>query len=145
MFGKIKGMLKITEAGGIVKRAFQALPLPMLPFEPDVLATKLVAISYSTKPDLFDGKHGKPPHPMATAAIALAGGLAYDEYEFSDTARQCVFLALGNVLLDAQANASRYGFGPVDARLFRLAETAYFEREKQTEAATTAIVGSLGL
>lgn len=145
MFGKLKGMFSASEATGIVKQAFRALPLPLLPFDPEALATRLVAISYSTKPDLFEGKLGKPPRAITTAAVSLAGGLTYEEYEFGDTARQCVFLALGSVLLDAQGNAARYGFAPVDAHLLRLAENAYLEHAKKTEAGTTAVLGGLGL
>jgi len=145
VFGKLKGMLKVSEASGIVKQAFRALPLPMLPFDPDTLATRLVAISYNSKPELFDGKLGKAPRPITTAAVSLAGGLTYEEYEFGHSARQCVFLALGNVLLDASASASRYGLGPIDVQLLRRAEAAYLEHEKKTEPATSAIVGNLGL
>lgn len=145
MFGRLKGVLKASEASGIVKQAFKALPFAILPFDPDALATRLVALSYSTKPEMFDGRLGKPPHPMATAAVSLAGGLTYEDYEFAETARQCVFLALGNVLIDASHNARRYGFGPLDARLLQLSELAYLEHEKKTSAATSAIVGSLGL
>lgn len=145
MFGKLKGMLKVSEASVIVKQAFRTLPLPMLPFDPDTLATRLVAISYNSKPDLFDGKHGKPPHAIATAAVSLAGGLSYQEYEFATSARQCVFLALGNVLLDASANAHRYGLSPIDLRLLQLSEAAYLQYEQETRDATTAVVGTLGL
>lgn len=145
MFGKIRGMLKVSEAGVIVKQAFRALPLPTLPFDPEVLGTKLVAISYNSKPDLFNGKQGKAPHPMATAAVSLAGGLDYQDYEFGTSARQCVFLALGNVLLDASANGHRYGFSPIDLRLLQLSEAAYLKHEEETREATTAVVGSLGL
>lgn len=145
VFGRSRNMLKVSEAGVIVKRAFRALPLPMLPFDPDALATKLVAISYTTKPDLFDGKHGKSPHAMATAAISLAGGLTHQDYEFGDTARKCVFLALGSVLIDASANGHRYGFSPIDRRLLLLSEGAYLKHEEETRDATTAVVGSLGL
>lgn len=145
MFGKIKGMLKVSEAGVIVKQAFRALPVPVLPFDPDTLATKLVAISYSSKPDLFDGKHGKAPHAIATAAVSLAGGLTYEEYEFGHSARQCVFLALGNVLLDASANGHRYGLSSIDLRLLQLSEAAYLRHEEEAREATTAVVGTLGV
>lgn len=145
MFGRLKGMLKVSEASGIVKQAFRALPFPMLPFDPDNLATKLVALSYYSKPEMFDGKHGKPPHPMATAAVSLAGGLTYEEYEFGTSARRCVLLALGNVLLDASANGHRYGFSQLDLRLLQLAEAAYLKQEEEDRDATTAIVGSFGL
>lgn len=145
MFGKLKGMLSASEATGIVKQAFRALALPVLPFDPDALAIRLVAVSHATKPDLFEGKHGKPPRPITTAAVSLAGGLTYEEYEFENTARKCVFLALGMVLLDAANNAARYGLGPIDLHLLSLAEAAYLEHAKTTEAETTAIVGSLGL
>lgn len=145
MFGKIKGMFKASEATVIVKQAFRALPVPMLPFDPDALATKLVAISYSSKPDLFNGKQGKVPHAIATAAVSLAGGLSYQEYDFGTSAQQCVFLALGNVLLDASANGHRYGLGPIDLRLLQLSEIAYLKHEEEIRDATTAIVGGLGL
>lgn len=145
MFGRIKGMFTASEASGIIKGAFRALPLPMLPFDPEALATSLVAQSYNTKPEMFDGKQGKPPHAVTTAAVSLAGGLTYEGYEFGASARQCVFLALGNVLLDAAANRARYGFTILDIRLLELAENAYHQHAKETEATTSAVVGSLGL
>lgn len=141
MFGKVKGMLKMSEASVIVKQALRALPLP--PPDPDALATRLVAISYNSKPELFDGKLGKPPRPITTAAVSLAGGLTLEECDAN--ARQCVFLALGSVLLDAGTNAHRYGLSPIDHRLLQLCEAAYLKHEEMTRDATSAIVGGLGL
>jgi hypothetical protein len=140
MFGKVKGILKVSEASVIVKQALRALPLP--PVDPDALATRLVAISYNSKPELFDGKLGKPPRPITTAAVSLAGGLTLDEC--NTEVRQCVFLALGNVLLDASANGHRYGLSPIDLRLLQLSEAAYLKHEEKTRDATSAIVGGLG-
>jgi hypothetical protein len=145
MFGRLTSMYKLSEASGIVKEVLLSLPLPMLPFDADALSTKLVAVTYNTKPDLFDGKLGKRPHRVATAAVALAEGLSYEGYEFARTARQVVFLALGNILLSATANASRYGFTQIDMHMIRLAQAAYLDHEEKTREATTAVVGSLGL
>lgn len=145
MFGRLRGMFKASEATGIMKQAFKSLGMPVLPFDPDALSLELVTMSYRAKPDMFDGKHGKPPHPRATAAVSLAAGLTYEDYGYSDTARQCVCLALGNVLLEASANMARYGFSVLDIRLLRLAEAAYLEHAEKNEARTSAIVGDFGL
>jgi hypothetical protein len=143
VFGKLNGMMKLSEASVIVKQAFRSLPLPMLPFDPEVLARRLVAISHNTKPDLFNGKQGKPPHPLTTAAVSLAGGLTSDDYEFVHTTQKCIFYALGNILIDASSNAQRYGMNAVDLHLLQLCEAAYFQNRAKFEAEAEAVLGSV--
>lgn len=139
------GVLKASEASAIIKQTFKLLPTyPMMPFDEDEIALKLVSLSYSTQPGLFDGKMGHRPHARATAAISLAGGLTYEGYEFPHPAKQCVFLTLGNVLLDAAANAIRYRFSVLDVELIRLAEAAYLEHDMRSEGNRTSLIGSLG-
>lgn len=99
MFGRIKGTLMVVEARVIVTRAFRALAMPTLPFDPQTLATRLCDIAYKTKPELFDGKLGTPPRAITMAAVALAGGLTFEEDVIGQETLQDVFLALGNVLL----------------------------------------------
>ncbi len=117
----------------------------MLPFDPATIATRLVAISYNTKPDLFDGKLGPRPHAISTAAVALADGLTYDGYEFDHSSKQCVFLALGNVLIDASANSRKYGLKPIDLKLLTLAEDAYWKHEQEARPRVDAVLSPLGL
>jgi hypothetical protein len=143
VIGRLWTTYKLSSAVQIVKRALRFMP--MVPFDVEEIAPRLVARSYASRPNLFDGSSTYRPHPISTAAVSLAGGLSYDDYEFPQTAKKHIFLSLGNVLLDASNNASRYKLKTIDIQLIQAAESAYLEHEEKTRDATSAVVGTLGL
>lgn len=145
MFGKLKSMTKLSEASGIVEDAIRRTS-PFGPeFDVKTLSSRLVAMLYSTKPDLFDGKMGQRPHPLATAAASLAQGLKQRPQGFSEDVDASMFLALGSLLQSASANSQTYRFGGYDVPLLKVSEQSYWEHEAKTREATDKIVGSLGL
>lgn len=145
MFGKIKTTMTLTEAGKILQEAFNRTS----PFPPDfdakTLGMRLVAILYGTKPELFDGKMGPRPHPLATAAAALAQGLSHRPQGFDAGVDLPMAIALGALLQSASANSPNYKFGGYDVRLLKMAEQTYWEHEAKTRDATDRMVGSFGL
>ena len=145
MIGRLRTIYKLSAATGIAKRALRFLPIA--PFDVEMTAPKLIARVYASKPDLFDGSKGPRPHPISTAAVALAQALDDDDldFEFPSSAQNHLFLALGNLLLDASRNSSRYGLHGGDVRMIRVAEGVYLAHEQRTRPVTDAIVGSLGL
>lgn len=145
MFGKFKSMMKLSDASNVVKDALRNVSVGSPNFDVEALASRLVAMLYSTKPDLFDGKMGKRPHSVATAAAALAQGLRERPEGFDDDIDPPMFLALGSLLMSAAANSKAYEFGGYDVPLLKIAEDVYLEHEQRTRSATDKIVGSLGL
>lgn len=145
MFGKPKSMAKLTEAGGIIEDAIRRTSPSGPEFDVKTLSIRLVAMLYSTKPDLFDGKMGQRPHPLATAAASLAQGLRQRPQGFCQDVDAYMFLALGSLLQSASANSQTYRFGGYDVPLLKVSEESYWEHEAKTREATDRIVGSLGL
>lgn len=145
MFGRFKSMFKVSEAGNIVKDAIRATAVGTPEFDVDTLATRLVSMVYASKPDLFDGKMGQRPHPVATAAAALAQGLKTRPEGFGDAVDQPMFLALGSILLSVSTHSQTYGLGGYDVPMLKVAEQAYWEHDEKTRYATDKILGSLGL
>lgn len=145
MFGKIKSMMQLSGASSIVKDALKNVSIGTPDFDIETLSSRLVAMLYSTKPDLFDGKMGPRPHSLATAAAALAQGLRERPQGFDEDIDPSMFLALGSLLMNASANSKTYKFGGYDVPLLKIAEEVYLEHEQRTRDATDKIVGSLGL
>lgn len=136
--------LKASGAVGIINRKFKALPFPILPFDAKATAVRLVAISINSKPEMFMGK-SRAPHPLATAAVSLAGGLENEGYEYGRMARQCIFLALGNVLLEAASEVPRGNFTTLDMQILSASEQAYTSFSRKLENEPNPILDSLGL
>lgn len=111
------------------------------PLDPQKVSNALVALVWDRKPDLFEGKLGKPPHKMATAALALATGL----YEFPDggEAQLTVHLALGAVVLDLMTNGPLYDLSGADRWMMDRAQQALSEVAEKRRPLQDAIVGSL--
>lgn len=109
MFEKLKSMLKLSRASNVVEEALRNVTIGTADFDVGTLASRLVAMLYSTKPALFEGKMGKRPHPVPTAAAALAQGLRERPVGFDDDIDASMFLALGSLLLSASANSKTYG------------------------------------
>lgn len=142
VLGWMQRYVRVGEAANLVRGAVEGLPMPFLPFEPKKLARKLVTITWATDPALFQGRKGPRPHAISMAAVSLAGGLAYD-YDHPQVTRDCIFLALGNVLLATKGNARRYGFNITDLRLLELSERAYHAFDAGNRAAQDQILGSI--
>lgn len=138
-------MAKLSEAGGIVEDAIRRTSPFGLDFDVKILSSRLVAMLYSTKPDLFDGKMGQRPHPLATAAAALAQGLQSRPSGFSGEVDAPMFLALGNLLQSATVHSQTYRFGGYDVPLLKVSEQSYWAYEANAREATDKIVGTLGL
>lgn len=145
MFGKFKTTLKLSESSNVVKEALRNVSIGTADFDVETLSSRLVAMLYSTKPELFDGKMGKRPHPVPTAAAALAQGLRERPAGFSDNIDASMFLALGSLLLSASVNSKTYGFTGYDVPLLKKGEEVYLEYEELHRSSTDRIVGSLGL
>ena len=145
MFGKFQGMLKLNASSNVVKEALRNTSIGSAEFDVETLASRLVAMLYSTKPELFDGKMGKRPHSVPTAVASLAQGLRERPAGFNESIDASMFLALGSLLLSASANSKAYGFSNYDVPLLKLGEEVYLEYEGQHRSRTDKIVGSLGL
>lgn len=145
MFGKFKSVMKLSAASNIIKEALRDVSVGTPNFDVETLASRLVAVLYSTKPDLFDGKMGQLPHPLATAAAALAQGLQERPQGFDEGVDASMFLALGSLLMSASANSKAYKFGGYDVPLLKLAEGVYLKHEEMIRPDTDKIIGSLGL
>lgn len=145
MFGKFKSMMKLSDASNVIKDALRNVSVGNPNFDVEALASRLVAMLYSTKPDLFDGKMGQRPHSLATAAAALAQGLRERPQGFDEDIDASIFLALGSLLMSASANSKTYKFAGYDVPMLKIAEGVYFEHEELRRGRTDKIVGSLGL
>jgi hypothetical protein len=134
MLSRLKSKLRLREAVLIVKRALETFPLAALPLGADEISRRLVAITYGTNPDLFDGRLGDPLQPITVAAASLAGGLTYDGFDVFGPGAQIMFLALGNILQEVATHGNRYALGDVDLRQMKIAEAVYVEHERAAEA-----------
>ena len=145
MISRLLTMYKLSSATQIVKRALQFMPIA--PFDVEFFAPKFVARVYGSKPELFDGSTGARPHAISTAAVALAQAIDDDhiDFEFPSSAKNHLWLALGNVLLDASRNSARYGLHVSDKRMLWVAENVYLTEAERIRSGRDAIVGSLDL
>lgn len=110
MFGKFKSMLMLSESSFVLKEAILSITIGTPNFDIDTLSTRVVSTLYNSKHELFDGKMGKRPHAISTAAAALAQGIRERPAAFSDEIDASMALALGQLLLSASAHSSTYGF-----------------------------------
>lgn len=144
MFKWVKNTVRKSEAAVLVQQALQAhTGFGPPPFNADTLSTRLVALIWDRKPDLFEGKLGKQPHKMAIAAFALAVGT--NEFPDGSEAQLAVHLALGAVLLDLVTNGPLYDLGGPDRWLMDRADEAYCAVSEQNRPAQDALLGSLGM
>ncbi|MFC4526178.1 hypothetical protein ISN76_19875 [Dyella halodurans] len=91
------------------------------------LAERLVSQVWAQKPELFEGRIGPQPHPIAIAAIALAAGARLEAYRNNDALRCSYTFALGLVLDDIATHAPAYSFQPVDHLLLDAAAATFAE------------------
>jgi len=144
MFGWIKNTIRKSEATVLVQQSLEAhMGFGPRPFDADKLSSRLVAMVWDRKPDLFEGRVGKQPHKMCIAAIALATGL----YEFPDDSdgQLVIHLALGAVMLDLITNGFLYELGGPDRWMMDRSEEAYADIAEKHRPAQDALLGSLGL
>ena len=145
MFNKFRNVFTLTTYSNVVKEALRNVTIGTSEFDVSTLATRLVAMLYTTKKELFDGKMGKRPHAVAGAAAALAQGLRERPRGFDDIVDPSMFLALGSLLLSASSNSKAYAFTNYDVPLLKIAEQVYLEYEEAHRSQTDAILGSLGM
>ena len=126
MFKKMRATWKAAEATSIVVKALR-LPILDLEYDPELMGKSLVEHVCGARPDLFGfGRRRQPPHPVVTAAIALAVGAAARD-QFPISTRQTIQLSLGNVLLDAIEKRYHYDFDDNEVELINLAYRDYHE------------------
>lgn len=143
MFGWVKNTLRKSEAALLVQQALEHhMPFGSRPFDPDKQSTLFVARVWDHKPDVFEGKLGKPPHKMSIAAFALATALR--DFEDDDEAEIAILLALGAVLLDLFDNEPFYDLAGADRWLIERANQAYCEVVERRRPAQDALLGSAG-
>lgn len=133
MFRKIRATWKAADAAAIVVKALR-LPILDLEYDPEAMGKSLVEHVCGARPDLFGfGRHRQPPHPVVTAAAALAVGAAARD-QFPISTRQTIRLSLGNVLLDAIEKRYHYDFDDNEMELLSLAQADYLELEAELAA-----------
>ncbi len=145
MFGKLKSMGNLAKAGQIIEEVIVKMSPFGTDFDVKALARRLTAIAYSSRPELFEGKIGYLPNPIVVAAVALAQGLSERPAGYNEDIDAPMFLALGNLLMSAQAHSQTYRFKGFDIPMLKVAEKAYWEHEAKTRDDVDKMVGSLGL
>lgn len=144
MFKWARNTLRKSEAAVIVQQVLEAhAAFGPPPFNPATLANELVALVWSWKPDIFEGRLGKQPHKMSVAATALTAGLL--KFSNDSDAELIVHLSLGAVLLDLLNNEPFYDLAGPDRWLIDRANEAYTLLTEKRRPAQDALLGSLGI
>jgi len=133
LFDGMKRTVKMSQAAAVVRGVLeQVTKSGVLEGDPQTLTTRLVALCWAQQPDVFDGKFGKPPHKVATAAIALAAG--FEEYRDSPRIRSTLLIALCEVLKEVEQRGHLYPFHDLDVALLRRAEEAMVREDDERQA-----------
>lgn len=144
MFKWAQNTLRKSEAAVLVQQAIEGCSiLGPPPFNADAYSTQIVAVVWDRQPALFEGKLGKRPHKMTTAAFALAIGL--QTFPAGSEAQQRVHLALGMVLDELMTNGALYDLGDPDRWLMEQATGAYGATAEENRPRQEAVLGGLNL
>ncbi len=132
-FAGIKRIIKMSQAAAVVQAVLeQVCRTGVMQGDPQKMATHLVGLCWKTHPDVFDGKFGKPPHRLATAAVALAAG--FEEYREQPSLTATVGVALGEILKEVEIRGSLYPFHDLDMEMFRRATVAFFKEDEKRQS-----------
>ncbi len=133
LFDGVKRTVKMSQAAAVVRGVLdQVTKSGVMEGDPQALTTRLVALCWAQQPDLFDGKFGKPPHKIATAAIALAAG--FDEYRDQPQIKATLLIALCEVIREVELRGHLYPFHDLDVALLRRAEEAMVKEDDERQA-----------
>ena len=143
MLGWIAKTYRMSEAAVIVQTVLeQVAPASLSSYSPKDLSSKLVARTWQSRLDLFEGKNHPNLNRIAIAAVSLASGLQFFP---EDNDADFICLALGQLLLDLHQNGHKYSFNAADHRVIAASNKAYIDRMEVTNDRTSSVVGSLGL
>lgn len=124
MFGAMVTTAKLSQAAVVAQNLLEmhGASTEIAPIAGQ-MANKLVQKVFDERPKLFEGKEGRRPHKLSTAAAALAWGVKFmGEHP---AAQQAMFLALGTVLLEVSGKPHLYALSSNDHMLLELAQGIY--------------------
>ncbi|WP_114238469.1 hypothetical protein [Dyella sp. C9] len=84
---------------------------------PRRLAEQLVAVAWTQKPALFEGKTGPRPHKLSIAAMSLAVGVRCEARQEHPSLQDAYTFALSLLLHEIAHEAARLPFHDVDRHL----------------------------
>lgn len=128
LFATLKRVGKMSEASAVIQGVLEPLVAQGMDGDPKQIATRLTALCWAQRPEVFDGKFGRPPHKLATAAIALASG--FEEYGGYPGILVTLHIGLGEILKEVDERGSLYPFHDLDMQLFQKATDAFFREDK---------------
>lgn len=132
-FTDIRRSMRMSPAAAVAQQVLEPVAkMGMLNADPADLAAKLVASVWMDKPDIFDGKYGKPPHKLSVAAIALASG--FDRFRDRPDMRAALAVAVAEILKEVDLRGGLYPFHNLDAELFRRATDALIKDDEERQA-----------
>lgn len=128
LFDGLKRGVRMSQAAAVVRGVLDPIcKTGLMDGDPEALTTRLVALCWAQRPDVFDGKYGKPPHKIATAAIALASG--FEEFRDQPGIKATLAVALAEILKEVELRGGLYPFHDLDLQLLRKAGDALLQED----------------
>ena len=126
LFSGIKSTYKKSEAAAVVQTLLKhQADIGTLNLDSVLLANKLVALVWDSKPDIFNGKFGQRPHKITVAAFALANGI--DLVAKDKQNQNALAIALSTILSEVETNGTLYPFNSLDHQLLETSMAIFLD------------------
>lgn len=142
LFGGIISTFKKSEAAIVVQNLLShQAKIGLFAKDPAEIATILISNVWNAKPDIFNGKFGKRPHKLSTAAAALSREIAGMDFDHPDFAS--FQICLGNILREYDTNGGLYSLSNIDHSLLKVALETLISKSEQLESDNSSFLNEM--
>ena len=142
LFSGIRSNFKKSEAAVVLQNLLShQAKTGLFEKDPAESATILISNVWNAKPDIFNGKFGKRPHKLSTAAAALSREIAGMNVDHPDFAS--FQICLGDILREYDTNGGLYPLSNIDHSLLKVALETFISKSEQFESDNSSFLNEM--